>query len=269
MTPPVWPTDPRQADVVEVERFLAAAARDGAVALPDLIAVDLCALGGAFQAVFDEPVWRAWVNLPDAYRDELAGDSFRGLVGRRLMDPPQPEPEAGGQSVARVAPPLALIMMTRSQPAFVVQCALAGEARGAPRMYGIAQDGMGVRAVLVERASNERVGLGVREHVTLSPDEDRARADDLHQLYKYLLLSPARAVAVLAGWMCAEQPPGSRTLDVFRHRAAEQLTRTTLTADRQPDGTCGFSRDGDWLGAGTEHDVADELTHLVLLETTP
>jgi hypothetical protein len=269
VTAPVWPTDPRQPDVAEVERFLVAAARDGAVALPDLIAVDLCALGGAFQAVFDEPVWRAWVNLPDDYRDELAGDSFRGLVGRRLMDPPRPEPEAGGQSVARVAPPLALIMMTRSRPAFVVQCALAGEVRGAPRMYGIAQDGVGVRAVLVERASNERVGLGVREHVTLSPDEDRARADDLHQLYKYLLLSPARAVAVLASWLCADQPAGSRTLDVFRHRDAEQLTRATLTADRQPDGTCGFSRDGAWLGTGTEDDVADELTHLVLLETTP
>ena len=268
MTTPVWPTDPRQADVAEVQRFLVAAARDGAAPLPDLIAVDLCALGGAFQSVFDEPVWQAWVNLPDDYRDELAGDSFRGLVGRRLMDPPQPDPEAGGESVARVAPPLALIMMARSRPAFVVQCALDGEQRGAPRMYGIAEDGLGLRAVLVERASNERIGLGVREHVTLSAAEDRARADDLHQLYKYLLLSPARAVSVLASWACADQPPGTRTLDLYRHRAAEQLTRTTVTVLRQPDGSCVSSRDGAPLDARTEHDVAEELTRLVILETT-
>lgn len=250
MTGPVWPTDPRQADVAEVERFLAAVARDGAAPLPDLIAVDLCAMGGAFQSVFDEPVWRAWVNLSDDYRDELAADSYRGLIGRHLMDPPRPEPEAGGEPVARIAPPLALIMMTRSRPAFVVQCAQDGEQRGAPRMYGIADETHGLRAVLVERASNERVGLGVREHVTLSREEDRARADDLHQLYKYLLLAPNRAVAVLTSWLSDDQPPGTRTLDLYRHRDGEQLTRSRLDAS-------------------VGQDLGEELTRLLIQETAP
>jgi hypothetical protein len=263
MTEMTWPTDPRQADVAAVERFLAAAAANGAVPLPDLIAVDLCALGGAFQAVFDEPVWRAWVNLPDTYRDELAGDAFRGLVGRRLMDPP--EPGTDGVPLARIAPPLALIMMTRTRPAFVVQCAVDGEQRGAPRMYGIAQDDVGLRAVLVERASNERVGLGVRQHVLLSPSEDRARADDLHQLYKDLLLSPTRAVAVLASWLCTEQPAGPRTLDIHRHRDGEQATTSRLTVCRQPNGRFAMNEDGEH----TEQDVADELTRQVIEATTP
>jgi hypothetical protein len=248
-----WPIDTREADVVEVTRFLDAAARNGAVALPDLIAIDLCALGGAFQSVFDDPVWRAWVNLPDAFRDRLAGGSFRGLVGRRLMDPPRPQPEAGGEPVARIAPPLALIMITRSRPAFVVQCALDGEQRASPRMYGIAEDGMGLRAVLVERASNERIGLGVKQHVTLSPAEDLARADDLHQLYKYLLLSPEQAVRTLASWLCTDRPAGERTLDLYRHRSGEELTRSRLTAPSQP----------------VMDDVADEVNRMVIVETTP
>jgi hypothetical protein len=265
MTEMTWSTDPRQADVVEVERFLAAATRNGAVPLPDLIAVDLCALGGAFQAVFDEPVWRAWVNLPDAYRDELAGDAFRGLVGRRLMDPPRPEPNADGASLARIAPPLALIMMTRARPAFVVQCALDGEQRGAPRMYGIAQDDLGLWAVLLERASNERVGLGVRERVVLSPSEVRARADDLHQLYKYLLLSPTRAVAVLASWSCTAEPARTRTVDVHRHREGEPTTRSRLTVCRRPNGQFAMNE----TGPHTEQDVADALTRNVIGATTP
>jgi hypothetical protein len=260
----MWPIDPREPDVREVERFLTAAARNGAVALPDLIAIDLCALGGAFQSVFDEPVWKAWVDLPDGYRDELAGDAFRGLVGRRLMDPPHPEPEAGGEPVARIAPPLALIMMIRSRPAFVVQCALDGEQRGAPRMYGIAEAGTGVRAVLVERASNERIGLGVRQHVTLSPAEDRARADDLHQLYKYLLLSPERAVQVLASWLSTDQPPGERVLDVYHHRDGEPMTRSRMTALSRPGQPGVVNRDG----RPVEHDVAGEVTRMVILETT-
>lgn len=193
-----WPIDSRQPDVAEVERFLAAVSRDSGEALPDLIAID------------------------------LAGDSFRGLVGRRLMDPPEPEPEAGGEPLARIAPPLALIMTARSRPAFVVQCALDGEQRGAPRMYGIAEDGIGLRAVLLERATADQVGLGVRQHVTLSPTEDRARADDLHQLYKYLLQSPDQAVQVLASWLTTDQPGGERTLDLYRHRNAEQVTRMVI-----------------------------------------
>jgi hypothetical protein len=269
---PTWSADPRQADVAEVDRILAAVQRNDAVPLPDLIAIDLCALGGAFQAVFDEPVWRAWVNLPDGYRDELAGDAFRGLVDRRLMDPPRSEPAADGRPLARIAPPLALIMMTRSQPAFIVQCARNGEQRGAPRMYGIAQDAVGVQAVLVERASNERVGLGVREHVVLPASEDLARADDLHQLYKYLLLSPTRAVTVLASWACADRPGDTRTVDVYRHRGGEQPSRSRLMVDRQPDGELVVRRDGERRASTVERSgqdmVAGEVTNMVITETT-
>lgn len=264
------PADPRQADVAAAEALLVAAARDGAALLPDLIGVDLCALGAAFQAVFDEPVWRAWVNLPDAYREQLTGDAFRGLAGRRLMDPPQSVPEAGGRPLARIAPALGLIMMARNQPAFLVQCAVDGEQRGAPRMYGIAQEDMGVRAVLVERASNERIGFGVQQHVVLSRAEDLARRDDLHQLYKYVLLSPGRSISTLASWLCDDRSAATRTLDLYRNSEGEGLTRIRLTANRESDGRLVVTDDDGPIrgeNAGTADDVANELTRRVLVGT--
>lgn len=232
-----------QADVAETERVFAAVDRTGAVALPDLIAVDLCALGTAFQAVFDAPVWQAWLQLPDAYRNELATDVFGGLIRRKLMNRADATPETGETPVARLAPPLALIMMTRAQPAFVIQCTANGRQRGAPRMYGIAEEGRGLRAVLVERASRDRIGFGVSERITLSPDEDEARSGDLNQLYQYLLLAPARAVGLLASWLTETDPrngPSPRVLDLYRHREAELITRARLTVG----GRCG-GRAGD------------------------
>jgi hypothetical protein len=57
-------------------------------------------------------------------------------------------------------------------------------------------------------------------------------------------------VAVLASWLSDDQPPGTRTLDLYRHRDGEQLTRTRLDAS-------------------AEQDLAEELTRMVIQETTP
>lgn len=271
------PVDLRRADVAETERVFAAVDRNGAVALPDLIAVDLCALGAAFQAVFDAPVWQAWLQLPDAYRNELATDAFRGLIHRKLMNRAEATPRTGDTPVARLAPPLALIMMTRAQPAFVIQCTSNGRQRGAPRMYGIAEDGLGVRAVLVERASRDRIGFGVSERVTLSPAEDEARSGDLNQLYQYLLLSPARAVDLLTSWL-TETDPSSQTspriLDLYRHREAELITRARLTVLGQPDTRFTVTRefsggDGQAQPGRDKDQVASEVDELVIAGTTP
>jgi hypothetical protein len=271
------PLDLRQADVAETERVFAAADRTGAVALPDLIAVDLCALGAAFQAVFDAPVWQAWLQLPDAYRAELSTDAFRGLIHRKLMNRAEATAATGDTAVARLAPPLALIMMTRAQPAFVIQCTSNGRQRGAPRMYGIAEEGLGLRAVLVERASRDRIGFGVSERVTLSMDEDEARSDDLNQLYQYLLLAPTRAVDLLTSWLTEADPssePSPRTLDLYRHRETELITRTQLTVLGQPDNRFTVTRafsggDGQARPGRGKDEVASEVGKLVIAGTTP
>jgi hypothetical protein len=271
------PVDLRQTDVAETERIFAAVDRSGSVALPDLIAVDLSALGAAFQSVFDVSVWQAWLRLPDAYRSELATDAFGGLIRRKLMDRAEPTVQSGGTPVARLAPPLALIMMTRAQPAFVVQCAAEGGQRGAPRMYGICEEDLGLRAVLIERASRDRIGFGVSERVTLSPEEDEARAGDLNQLYQYLLLAPGRAVGLLTSWLTDTGPgrtPSLRTIDLYRHREAELITRARLTALGHTDGRFTVTRQFSGADGQASHDlekdeVASVVSELVIAGTKP
>lgn len=227
--------DDRQADVAEAEHLLAAALQDGAAPLPELIAVDLCALNAALQSMFDEQVWRTWVALPDEVRDEFAAAARAGLVRRRLLDPPASADKADAAVPARVAPALALIMAARARPVFIAVGSVAGNQRGAPRMYGIADTTYGLRAVLVEHASAERLGLGTGERLTLSPAADRQRAADLHQLYQYLLAAPDRAVQVLSAWLTASPGGGgnaesaARVVDVFRHPEGADLTRDRLS----------------------------------------
>ncbi len=271
--------DERQADVAEAQRLLAAAQRDGAVSLPELIAVDLCALGAALQSMFDELVWRSWVALPDSVRDEWATASRTGLVRRRLLDPPALVKGADDALAARVAPALALIMAARSRPAFIAVGSAAGNQRGAPRMYGIADTVRGLRAVLVEHASAERIGLGTGERLTLPPALDRERAGDLHQLYQYLLVSPERAVRVLSTWLTTS-PGGSnaggdiRTVDVFRHQEGADLTRDRLSVTVDFSGStrimCEFGGNEPQSPPGYEPEhIPGLLTEMLLIRTRP
>jgi hypothetical protein len=229
-------TDLRQPDVEEARWLLDAAERDGIALLPELLAVDLCVLGAALQSVFEEPVWRAWLALSDATRERFVLDVLNGLARRRLLDPPADE----DGSALRVRAPLGFIMAARSRPAFVVVCSVGEVQRGAPRMYGIAEDDRGLRAVLAEQVSAERIGLGTGHRERLGRAADRDRPGDLNQIYKYALMSPGRAVQVLASWLRPEGDcgvPGAtapRRLDLYRHRECQPLTReqVTVSGDR-------------------------------------
>jgi hypothetical protein len=272
--------DDRKTDVAEAERLLEAARQGGVVPLPELIAVDLCALGAAWQSMFDEPVWRSWVALPDSLREELTADSRAGLVRRRLLDLPPSVESVDGTQAFRVAPALALIMAARAHPAFIALGSAAGGQRGAPRMYGIADMVCGLRAVLIEHASAERIGLGTGERLTLPPALDQQRAGDLHQLYQYLLVSPERAVQVLSKWLTTspgdgrDADGGARTVDVFRHRQNADLTRDRLSVTASPSGpirvVCAFA--GDQLQSSPDYelkDITELLTQMLLVRTLP
>ncbi|MGH3720339.1 MAG: hypothetical protein ACRDRI_16140 [Pseudonocardiaceae bacterium] len=239
-------TDPRQPDVDEARRLFDTAERDGVALLPELLAADLCVLGAALQAVFDEPVWRSWLTLADVTRDKLVLDVLNGLAHRRLVDPPADE----DSSALRVHAPLGLIMAARSRPAFVAVCSVGEVQRGAPRMYGIAEDGRGLRAVLAEQVSAERIGLGTGHRERLDRVEDRARLGNLNQIYKYALMSPGRAVHILASWLHPEgghDVPGvtaPRRLDLYRHREGQPLTREQVTVTAGGDRIHQVSLDG-------------------------
>lgn len=261
-------TDLRQPDVDETRLLLDTAERDGVALLPELMAVDLCVLGAALQAVFDEPVWRSWLALADATREGFVLDVLSGLAQRRLIDPPADQ----DVSALRVHAPLGLIMVARSRPAFVVVCSVGEVQRGAPRMYGIAEDGRGLRAVLAEQVSAERIGLGTGHRERLDPVEDRARPGDLNQIYKYALMLPGQAVHVLASWLHAEDGSGAivpRCLDLYRHREGQSLTheQVTVTADADGDRIHHVTPDG--VPHHPHQGLPALLTGLLIGETRP
>ena len=83
----------------------------------------------------------------------------------------------------------------------------------APRLYGLAEEMLGLRAVLVEQASADRV---------------EQLPGELGRVYRYGLLSPEQARRTATAWLRAE--PG-RQVDVLRHREGAQLTRVRVTAE--------------------------------------
>lgn len=264
-------TDTRQPDVDEAWRLFDAAERAGVASLPELLAVDLCVLGAALQSVFDEPVWRSWLALKDATRGGFVLDVLNGLAHRRLIDPPANE----NDSALRVHAPLGLIMVARSRPAFVAVCSVGEVQRGAPRMYGIAEANGGLRAVLAEQVSAERIGLGTGHRERLCPAEDLARAGDLNQIYKYALMSPGQAVHVLASWL----QPGSdhglsgatapRRLDLYRHRESQPLTREQVTVTAGADGDRIHHVAPDGIAHSPRQDLPALLTVLLIGGTQP
>jgi hypothetical protein len=146
-------------------------------------------------------------------------------------------------------------------------------------MYGIADTARGLRAVLVEHASAERIGLGTGERLTLPPAVDRERAGDLHQLYQYLLVSPERAVRVLSTWLTASSSGGNaegdtRTVDVFRHQDGADLTRDRLSVTADPSGStrinCEFIGNEPQAPPGYEPErIPGLLTEMLLIRTCP
>jgi hypothetical protein len=175
--------DPRQADVDEAQALLAQADETaGAVLMPALAAAELYVLGGGPGPLVDADVWSWWTGHAEAdraWRERLA---WQFLAHRKLIGPL--EPGAVPQTVAdvRVDPALGMILAGRTRPSFIV---LRREgARGTPdrlRMYGIAEEGRGLRAVLTEEVTGKQAGALGRE-------------------FKYALSSAASAGKAMARW---------------------------------------------------------------------
>jgi hypothetical protein len=110
-------------------------------------------------------------------------------------------------------------------------------------MYGIADTARGLRAVLVEHAGAERIGLGTGERLTLPPAVDRERAGDLHQLYQHLLVSPERAVRVFSTWLTASSGGGNAAHSgVVDGDVAD--SDAPMTGDEMPDAVPQYAEDG-------------------------
>ncbi len=208
-------TDPRAGDVAQAERLLAVAADDGVAKLPVLSAAELWVLCGDRQVLADEAEQRWWNSMTDADREKYSVKMVSFLLERKLIRQPEP-----GSAELPMTPELGLVVAARQFPAVVAVCTLAsGSADKSPRLYGLADGNQPPRVLVGE--------------VTFPASQPA-----FGPMHHFSLLSPDRAGLVLADWAVAQtrgglltrkSRGGPRTVDLYRNRPGDQLTRDRVT----------------------------------------
>jgi hypothetical protein len=251
--------DPRQPDVEEAQALLDQVERDDAVRLPAVSAAELATLGALQGTLIDDDAWSWWIDMPEAERYGLAAMALKFLVHRGLVDPPGPDAgqaEGTDEVALRVRPLLAMILAGRSQPAFVA--VRRDGARSSPdrmRLYGIAEEGSGLKAVLAEEATGKHAaGFGPG--------------------YQYALVSPAEAATSLVRWI--KRSPGRLTIgrrpvkviDVYRPNTGAGPTLAHLKVT-PASGGFRVERDGDDAPVEGDEDLLGRLLADLLAGRTP
>ena len=251
--------DPRQPDVEETQALLDQVERDDAVQLPAVSAAELGSLGALQAALVDDDAWSWWIGMPEAERFQLAAMALKFLVHRGLVDPPGPdagEVENTDEVALRVRPLLAVILAGRLQPAFVA--VRRDGARSSPDrmlLYGIAEEGSGLRAVLAEEATGKQAaGFGPG--------------------YQYALVSPSEAAKSLVRWI--KRSPGrltigrrpAKVIDVYRPNTGTGPTLTHLQVAPTSDGFR-VEHDGDDPPVEGDEDLLGRLLADLMAGRTP
>jgi hypothetical protein len=231
--------DPRQADTDALRALLAqtAAMASGAVRLPAMTAAELCVLGAMTTSLIDASAWSWWTSAAPGRRPVLREAAWRFLAHRQLITPDPAARETPGQAGrVRVAPGAALIVAGRTRAAFIVLCrqGAAGEPERT-RMYGIAGQQRGLRAVLIEDATPGRVGWA-------------------GPAYEFGLASPAAAGRALARWATGTGPATAgpappRLVDLYLPGTGKRLPTARITVRATGNGWQ-VHRDSSLLSAG-------------------
>ena len=209
----------------------------GAVRLPAMTAAELCVLGTMASSLIDASAWSWWTSAPLADRPVLREAAWRFLGYRQLITPGAPVWETpGGAGRVRLAPAAALIVAGRTRPAFIAVCRKG--ATGEPertRMYGIADQHRGLRAVLIEVARPGRTGWA-------------------GPAYEFGLASPSAASRALARWAvtpgsAAGGHPPPRLIDIYLPGAGSRLPADRIAVQRTGNGWQ-LQRDSSQLSAG-------------------
>lgn len=236
-------------------------AQSANVLLTMLSAMDLCALGGPRQALFDEAPARAWGSLRAKGRKNLPGFIFGALEERGLLIRQAPavplaapgghvEPEAQDYAFA---PKLGVVMAARSRPALAVTCELKKVPSRYPRLYALGDEQDLVRAMVLE--TPEAPEPGQFQHVE--------KAGPLGWFYRYDLISRQSAADFLARWALLRSkrhPRASRLVTQLRFDQGNALTVRTLEI---------YTNDGTIARLdGAQYDKA-ELTNIMSSLLTP
>ncbi len=247
--------DPRQADADAVRALVdqATAVTCGAVRLPAMTAAELCVLGTMASSLIDASAWSWWTSAPRAGRPALREAAWRFLGHRQLITPGAPVRETPGEpGRVRVAPAAALIVAGRTRPAFIAVCREG--ATGEPertRMYGIADQHRGLRAVLIEDARPGQVGWA-------------------GPAYEFGLASPPAAGRALARWAVTTGSAGQRhrppqLIDIYLPGAGSRLPADRIAVQRTGNGWQ-VQRDSSQLSAGYPLACDDNVLGCLLTE---
>jgi hypothetical protein len=173
------------------------------VELVTVTALELCVLSGPEHALFEESVAHAWLELSDRRRRKLVELTTTAMVeGGRLAEI---EPQPGGVTYA-LRPALGVALAARCRPAFIAVTKTAKIGLRTPRLFGLGDEEVSVRAVVVEEPAALPAGSAEFANVK--------KLGPLGRFYRYVLVSPGRAAQVLAEWAIMPPPPGPGADDV-------------------------------------------------------
>jgi hypothetical protein len=239
------------------------AQRSDFVELVTVSALELCALGGPRQPLFEEPVARAWDQLGNLRRKKLIGWVTEGMVERGLLI----EGNTGFSPVSKGAayslkPALGIALAARCRPAFIITTETADASLRTPRFFALGDQDHPLRGVVVEEPAALPADMaGDYPHVK--------KFGPLGRMYRHVLLSPEKAAEALAEVAISPppQPPAAGqapgwTVSFYRHYDGRNPVGYQLTV--HGDGTRAHLVSPGHDGAGTAEYDFDGLAAVML-----
>lgn len=253
------------AERTEAARQLISRAQTDAVDLVTVSALELCVLGGPRHPLFEESVSRAWMKLGNRRREKVMDWVTEGMVERGLLI--DNSPWTGFQqrsSTYSLQPELGVMLAARCRPAFIIVTETAVQDLRTPRFFVLSDQAEPVRGIVAE--------LPTALPQDISGDFPQVRKlGPLGRFYRYVLMSPDKAAAVLAELTIS--PP---------RRSGEALSGGYVVCAYHPDGKdpIGYRLsvwgdgmkarlDGPGNQAGGEYDVEGLRTVMIDLITRP
>jgi hypothetical protein len=193
----LWDPAIAAAERTEAARQLIAQAQTDAVDLVTLSALELCVLDGPRQPLFAEPVAHAWMQLGDRRRRQVMDEVTAGLIRRGLLIDNSQQPGRRDDTYA-LQPQLGLMLAARCRPTFIVVAAGEGQGLRPLNLFALGDVAAPVRGIVAEVPAALPPGQAA--------DYPKARKlGPLGWIYRYVLVSPAKAAEILARWTIA--PP--------------------------------------------------------------
>lgn len=186
----------------EAARHLIARARTETVDLVTVSALELCALDGPRQPLFDERVTHAWLQVTDRRRRKVVEEVTAGLVQRGLLLGNTPRRGAGRDLDSyALKPELGLMLAARCRPTFIVTATGEGRDLRSVNLFALGDQTDPVQGIVAELPA------------ALPPDRaarypGARKLGPLGWMYRYVLVSPVTAAEILARWTMT--PPAAQ-----------------------------------------------------------